>query len=358
MSRSRPDGDEYDMEEPRRTLRDAPNRPGIRTGLIRGTVMYAIARGVTMARIKEATGLSERDFIDQDGWLPQEVMPALWRLIAAACPDQVVSLPMARVAPFSHFGPLTFLLRHAEDRCGALQAFIRYHSVLSDSLSAELLADGPETALRLSHPMDELDGGHAAEMGMGLAVRQLRELLGMDDGLLRIEFRHQPFGPLAEYERFFAVPVLFGKTHNAIWFDTGSLDKPAGEPDPQLYRFIETQLEAVRERLQAIEAPDELSAVRSAITSNAARSEFSAEALARRMGMSLRKLQRLTRAAGTTVRTLLEEAREAHARQLLSDSRLSIEEVAFLLGYSEDRAFRRAFKRWTGQTPAQLRRSA
>ena len=68
-------------------------------------------------------------------------------------------------------------------------------------------------------------------------------------------------------------------------------------------------------------------------------------------------LQRHVASHGTTLRTLLDETREEHGRQLLADPRLSVEEVAFVLGYADERSFRRAFKRMSGSTPAQFRRS-
>ena len=100
---------------------------------------------------------------------------------------------------------------------------------------------------------------------------------------------------------------------------------------------------------------DPLAQVRYAIRVNAQRGEYGAELLAKRLAMSLRSLQRLTQEHGTSVQALLEHAREAHARELLGDAKLSFQEVAFLLGYSTQRAFRRAFKRWTGETPSSYR---
>ena len=112
-----------------------------------------------------------------------------------------------------------------------------------------------------------------------------------------------------------------------------------------------------RDRLVVPDDSPELSGVREAIAHNAERSEYGAQALARQLNMSLRALQRLTHEHGISVRQLLDDAREANARQFLSDPRLSVEAIAFLLGYSDDRAFRRAFKRWTGQTPAEFRKT-
>ncbi|MEQ8273537.1 MAG: helix-turn-helix domain-containing protein [Deltaproteobacteria bacterium] len=84
--------------------------------------------------------------------------------------------------------------------------------------------------------------------------------------------------------------------------------------------------------------------------------EYGAKALASRLRLSLRALQREVSRHGTTVRALLDEARCAQAKRLLQDRRLSVDEIAFVLSYSDERAFRRAFKRMTGESPAQFRR--
>ncbi|MEL6965237.1 MAG: helix-turn-helix transcriptional regulator, partial [Pseudomonadota bacterium] len=60
-------------------------------------------------------------------------------------------------------------------------------------------------------------------------------------------------------------------------------------------------------------------------------------------------------AHGTSLQTLIDDIRVAHAKEFLSDPAIRIETVALLVGYSDDRAFRRAFKRWTGQTPSTYR---
>ena len=57
------------------------------------------------------------------------------------------------------------------------------------------------------------------------------------------------------------------------------------------------------------------------------------------------------------MRRWCDQVRMAEAQALLSDRRLGVEEVGYLLGYSEERAFRRAFKRVTGLTPAAWRRA-
>ena len=72
--------------------------------------------------------------------------------------------------------------------------------------------------------------------------------------------------------------------------------------------------------------------------------------------MSVRTAQRITAEHGTTIQGLIEKVREHRAIELLRDNRNDIGSIAFLLGYSDERAFRRAFQRWVGQTPSDYRR--
>ncbi|MEL7267668.1 MAG: helix-turn-helix domain-containing protein, partial [Planctomycetota bacterium] len=83
---------------------------------------------------------------------------------------------------------------------------------------------------------------------------------------------------------------------------------------------------------------------------------FTAQELALEMEISLRKLQRELQPHGLTVTTILAEAREALAKKLLDDPSNSMHEIATRLDYSDARAFRRAFTRWTGQTPTSYRK--
>lgn len=82
---------------------------------------------------------------------------------------------------------------------------------------------------------------------------------------------------------------------------------------------------------------------------------FNQNNLAAQLGLSTRSLRRRLRENNTSYQQLLDEVRcELAQRFLLANSR-SINEVAKLLGYTEPTNFTRAFRRWTGETPAQVR---
>ena len=93
-------------------------------------------------------------------------------------------------------------------------------------------------------------------------------------------------------------------------------------------------------------------------TQVAAGNEADIVTLSHALGVSPRSLQRRLKSEGTSHRHLLARARARAAQLLLASSDLTIDAVAKRVGFSERRAFERAFRRWTGKTPASFRRSA
>ncbi|KYG02036.1 hypothetical protein BE18_44415 [Sorangium cellulosum] len=73
--------------------------------------------------------------------------------------------------------------------------------------------------------------------------------------------------------------------------------------------------------------------------------------------MSTRSLQRALKDLGTSFTAQLDEARRGKAIELLRRRDLALQEIAFLLGYGEPRHFYRSFRRWTGTTPGEYRRT-
>ncbi|WP_411572538.1 helix-turn-helix transcriptional regulator [Tropicimonas sp. TH_r6] len=97
-----------------------------------------------------------------------------------------------------------------------------------------------------------------------------------------------------------------------------------------------------------------LAQVRRALARQVSLQDTSAEAVAGRFGWSVRKLQRRLKENGTSFREIRASVLEEHARRMLLEPDMSIDEVAQKLGYSEPNSFRRAFKSWTGASPSNL----
>jgi AraC-like DNA-binding protein len=327
------------------------------TGTVAAIVAFAVARGLPMEQVTEVTGLSWMDLIQPEARLSDSVVDALWRLLSEAFPGEAVGLELARIAPFSYFGMLAHAASYAEDIRGAMWVLVRYVRVLSTELHVDVVGDLTETAVQMRHARDGDLCGAGSEAALGLCARYIREVLGAPEAMLRAEFTHDPMGPVETYTEFFGTPVKFRRPANALVLSTASLDQPNRQSDRVRFTLMKEHLDALLQRLMDEDLPEDLRRIRAAIVHIARRSEYNVEALARQLGLGRRSLERVTRRHGTSVHCMLDQTRGEQAYALLKDSQLSTEEIAFLLGYSAESAFRRAFQRWSGQTPAEFRRT-
>lgn len=316
--------------------------------------LFAMARGVSMAEITAVTGLTGEDFVDPEARVPSTSVPALWALLGERCPGEAIALQMIAAAPPTVLGVLAHAAQYAPDLRAALDLLVRYRCVWSPRLHMEIHSGPVETKLTLIHPIDKLGVGYAGEMGVALAARFFFGVLDSHDSLVRAEFAHTPFAPIEKYVDFFRAPVVFEAPHNALILKTAALATPVPRSNAHMLQFIQGHLDLVRERLEATSNPD-LARIRGAIRKNGERGEFGGQALAKQLGVGLRTLQRQARDLGTSVRELIDEVRLAQARAFLGDPKLSLAEIGFLLGYATESSFRRAFKRWTGNSPADER---
>lgn len=319
---------------------------------------YAVHRGISEHQLRAETGLVRTDLLDPETRLPGEILPTIWNILGEAYPGQAISLEMASVAPLSALGPIAQLMRYAENFRAALEAFVCYRTLLSDQLWLDLVESNSEAYLRLYHPLDVLDRGLAAESTIALIRQQVQQAIGKEDALVRVEFAHQPHSSFKVYEAFFGVPVCFQQPYNALVFRREALDIPAKQGDVYLFKYVQGNLDLLHDRWGLSNTSSPLAVIHDTIARKAEFYQYSAEGIAQDMNMSLRSLQRLAKDHGCTIRQLLENARKAKAQQLLRDTTLSADAIAMQLGYSDDRAFRRAFKRWTGQTLTQFREGA
>ena len=156
------------------------------------------------------------------------------------------------------------------------------------------------------------------------------------------------------YERFLGAPIVLGHEQASLTVDASVLDAKTSRGDPELASYFGAFLEqnAPSPRLE----PTPLQDVRSAIHERLPAGTPSIGVIARALGVGERTLQRRLSAVGTSFAAILDEARkELSARYLRATPTRTLVEIAFLLGYAEQASFYRAFRRWHGCTPAELR---
>ncbi len=338
----------------------AAPQPGGRTPRILGilastTVAFALSRGLTLERIEMATGLSGLDIVNPEARLPDDVLFNLWRMLMDHAPGAPLSIEMAKAAPLSALGGLAHGAQFAGDLRAALGLLIANRFFIADRLHMELIEREDEAVLITAHPNEAIDGGRACEVGAGLVHRLVREVLGIEDGLRRVDFKFANAGPKEAYTAFFGVPVRFNQPHTAVVFNRDALSRPVSHANLELFSFVETYYDQKIRQLKTPACPAELSRLREVIIENASRGDFGVASAAARANLSLRSAQRLAQDHGISLQKMIDDVRMETAKEILLDPSVDLQTLAALVGYSDDRSFRRAFKRWTGATPSQYR---
>ena len=295
------------------------------------------------------------------GFLQQErlSLQAWHNLLAelAACqPRPALGLEVATFARPAHVGVLAYLSLACSTLGEALQQFRRYHRLAYDCSAPTLLAEGDGRILTVNWAFEAGKPGQLVdEFAIGMFYQLLQQLVAPQRATLRqVAFINAAPLERQPYERFFGCPVKFGAVLTSVSFEIELLGLPLARPDATLQAILDAQAQAL---LAALPSKDRFSQqFQHAVVQAVQQGEVSVVAVAERLGLSVRGLQRRLAAQNTQYQAELDRTRRVLADQYLKDQQLGLADIALLLGYSEQSAFQRAYKHWSGQTPQQMRR--
>jgi AraC-like DNA-binding protein len=313
--------------------------------------------GAIIRQYKLPADSVERREID----VPLSVLHAISEEAAAQAKDPNLGLHLATRLPHGSYGLLEYIGRSAASVRQAGERFLRYSRLLNDLVTFHFEARATSFALTQrieGHP--QCVGRHAGEMFIGLVVRYMREITGTDVCPLRVSFAHAAPDDMAELEAFFRAPIAFDHGANCVELPLTILDRPLVSRDPMLFDVLDGQAERLlgdqSDKTQPGEAKeDELEKVRAEVRRQLEDGQPQLARVAKALGTSARTLQRRLEANDTSFQAVVDGVREELARRHIANAKLSLGDIAYLLGFSEISAFTRAFKRWTGMTPSRWR---
>ena len=192
------------------------------------------------------------------------------------------------------------------------------------------------------------------EATFSASVVVLKAMTELDIMPVSISFQHEPPFSLKSHEAAFQCPVLFQQEYNFMMYKTTDLETRTAKADLSINNFL---VERVKEETHGIGisalkiASDVERLIKDALPSGIP----SIHHIGKHIGMSSRTLTRRLSENGITFRDLVKQTQEKISKDLLKNSEYSVSEIAFQIGFSEQSAFSRAFKRWTGQSPLEFR---
>ncbi len=325
------------------------------TGWARGPLHvfeYACSRGADrdeLSRRMDLRGLSLRD---PDARLPMRCYYNVIEAGAELTGDPYFGLSYIDGITPDAIGAIGFLAMTSATLGESIERILHYYRVLADGEKLTLEVEGARATVRFE-PWGPRRPAHVhvCEMYAFDFLVLAGRMTGEPVPILGFDVRHERHGGDAPYLHHFGRVPRFGAPENAWSFPAAVLARPMQKADPALSRFFEGYVEKLGRTL-----PDESfsASVRRAIEERLVDGELSPASLARSLRMSPRTLQRRLASEHTNVSAIESEVRRERARAFL-DANLAIGEISYLLGFSEPRAFHRAFRRWTGRTPQQYR---
>jgi len=317
-----------------------------------GVIQYAQGQGVEVAPLLAATGVDIERLSDPDFRLPQGTYN---RLVAAfAAGDDCFGLHLAEHGDLEGFSVLGHLARRSVTFGEALQRIVRYSRIVHDAGRVEIETRDSDLVVYpgcrgLLHEYPRQVAEHAAASVVVLAAAILRRPLPVRG----VSFRHAAPADTREHRRLFGVEPQFGAEETTVVTDKAVLAWPIPNCEPNLAALLERYADDLLARLR--HEDDIVARTEEAI---ARRLEDGAPGIgdvARALGLSPRTLQRRLGELETSFQQILDSVRRSLAQRYVENSELSIQEVTFLLGFSETRNFHRAFQRWFGTTPGRFR---
>jgi AraC-like DNA-binding protein len=330
--------------------------PSAAAGVVRGMFKVAAARGASVEALAAASGIDPALLEDQDARVPLAAYRTLIRAGQKLANDPALALHYGEWIDLSEVSIVGLIGHASATMAEAFAQLQRYAPLMTDIDTGgrprfELVPRGEELWL-VDNRRNPNEFPEHTEIAFAQMVTGCRAF-GVDPFALAVRVTHPDPGYASEYERILGAPVAFEAGENAMLLEKRFLHHPIALHPRYVFGILSEHAEALLRSLQSAgTARAEVEALLMPVLHTG---EASVEAVAERIGISRQTLYRRLRAEGVTFEKVLDELRHKLALHYLGGEKVSVNETAYLVGFSDPAAFSRAFKRWTGRTPRELR---
>lgn len=327
--------------------------------MVASILAAARERGLEPKRLLAAAGMSERlaERGGTDEHVPLAQYFALWDVVMADGRHDDFPIRAATALGTDSFGVIGFACMTSATIAEGYARLARYYNVLSTAARWSLEHEGKRVLL--TYAIDARGGlgpRASAEFALAEALHFGRLVATRPLELVETRFIHQAPRDDSRHRAHFRSPIVWNAPHSALVLDRSVFEVPLAKSDPHLLAYFERQADELASRHESEEA---LSArVQRIVMKILPSGPPALEEIARQLGISARSLRRRLTEEGASFQKLVEETRRDLAMRYLRDPRLTVSEIAFLVGFSDLSPFQRAFRRWTALTPGAFRERA
>jgi AraC-like DNA-binding protein len=324
--------------------------------LVRAVVEAVERSGVSRADLFDRITLQFRRLEEPEARLEFNEFERVLAAAVSLTGDEAFGLHMVEQISEGAVDLLAHLTAHAPTVREAVAIASQFGSLAIDGLRFAARDEGDTFVVHCAFPRSTpLCDRILAELMMGGQARLARTFVGPHVIPRLACFEHERPSHHREYTRIFGNNQRFCQTATSIAFDRELADRPQMHQHPELYALLRAEAERRLDQIASrIGSAAVLHQYLLAISPSRIPDMTSA---ARDLGMSERSLRRHLAAEGTSYRNVVQSALETSAGRMLRDPARTIKETAVALGFADAAAFVHAFRRWTGMTPGEYRRT-
>ncbi len=311
------------------------------------------AHGIKPDRLMAQAGIDSSVIEQADSRLDRRQVIALWHSARELTQDPYIGLKAASFFTPSSFSALGLAMAASKNGLDALQRLVRFSQVISNGSVVSLDQKNGFVVVSHHHIVDvgEQKYFHGIECIFSMSLQALRSISSHELSPVEVHFEHLIDADITPFTQAFNCPV-YTNSHNTMTFKLDDLLSPHVFANSQLADTLDNWIE---ENLTQSEHDLLSSKVKKYLLKNIPYGITDQKQVAKDLALSPRILQRQLKKEETTYSAILDECRQKIACKLLTKNNTPIIEIAFLLGFSDQSNFSRAFKLWTGKTPKQFR---
>lgn len=315
------------------------------------------AEGSARRYLYDVAGVEPDAAPDPAQLIPDTAFFLLLETIAENIPDgAAVPVRIGAAMRCDDYGAFGLAFKSAPNLLGSYRRVERFGKVVTSIANFQVVPlDGSVLMQVIPGDTPRLGLTMTNEIALAAAVSISREVSHDAFAPRAVHFCHARPKATAEQDAHFRCPLLYGSTRDALVVLPADLDAPNRLGDAGISDFFDSHLDQALGQIKdpASLSRDVLDQIGGALSEGVPTLGY----VAAQLGMSSRTLQRRLSEAGLAYQDLVTEARQNLGTQLLSRTDYALAEIAFLTGFSDQSTFTRAFKRWTGLTPASYRRT-
>lgn len=300
----------------------------------------------------ESIGLPPEPFKDPDARISRDAMEEVWVEAERLTRNPCIGFEAGLNFHATNIHAVGYAWLASSTLREALERLVRYQRLISTAAEMDVIEDSDGFHLQID-PSPGIDFGDDA--AFTAVITMCRDLTHMDFKPVSVHMMRPEPPCAAKLADFFQCPVEYLANLDKITFTAESVDEQLTRPNPALAQASE---EVAREYLANMDKKDVVARARVAIIDHLPDGEPSRREVASELAMSERTLARRLSDREYTFSSLVDEVRGQLAKEYLRQSRFSVTDVAFLLGFSDQSNFARAFKRWTEESPSEFRTRA